>query len=107
MALFQGLRQRFGAAGQALTFHAYHELEPGPRWLALLDATWPAYHAWFLREGDAARPSYVECRRALREHMPELVAVWERMCELAGGGDAVARMLSLWTPPRFIAGCPR
>ncbi|MGZ4431083.1 MAG: hypothetical protein ACXVYV_05485, partial [Gaiellales bacterium] len=73
MALFQGLRQRFGAAGQALTFHAYHELEPGARWQALLDATWPAYRALVPARGRCPRPRYIECRRALREHMPELV----------------------------------
>ena len=33
----------------------------------------------------------------LREHMPELVPTYERLFELAGGGDVAARMLSLWT----------
>jgi predicted choloylglycine hydrolase len=103
--LFEGLRRRFGSGGEAITFHAYHEIDPGPRWEALFEATWPAYHEWFLREGDAARPSYLHCRRALREHMPELVPSWEALVDLAGGGDAAARMLSLWCPPRFIAGC--
>jgi hypothetical protein len=37
--------------------------------------------------------------------MPELVPTWERLVELAGGGDIEARALSLWCPPAYIAGC--
>ena len=33
---------------------------------------------WFLRDGDAARPSYV-ARRTSQAHMPELVPTWERL----------------------------
>ena len=51
------------------------------------------------------RPSYLDCRRALRQHMPELVPVWESLVELAGGGDVEARFLSLWCPPPYIGGC--
>jgi len=39
------------------TFHAFAEPEPGPRWRALFDAAWPVYQRWYLKEGDAARPS--------------------------------------------------
>ena len=74
------------------------------------DESWDAYRAWYLQAGDAARPSYVECRAAIRTHMPELVATYERLVELAGGGDLAARMLSLWCPPsylvRLLAGGP-
>ena len=41
----------------------------------------------------------------LREHMPELVPTWERLVELAGGGDVAARMLSMWRPPSYLSGC--
>jgi predicted choloylglycine hydrolase len=105
LALFDALRSRFGSDDLALTFYAYREDAPGPRFRALYDATWSAYERWFMREGDAARPSYVTSRRMLREHMPELVPTWEALCELAGGGDGVARLLALWTPPRFIVAC--
>src|SRR3954471_4379729 len=66
---------------------------------------WPALREWFLRDGDAARPSYVAAQRALHSHVPELVPVWERVVELAGGGDLAARMLSLYDPPPLMAGC--
>jgi hypothetical protein len=61
------------------TFHAFAEPEPGPRWRALFDAAWPVYQRWYLKEGDAARPSYVTARRMLRTHMPELVETYDRL----------------------------
>ncbi len=87
------------------TFEAVEELAPGPKWQALFERHWPRYHAWYLHEGEEARPSYAESRRMLGEHMPELVETYERLCELAGGGDVAARMLALWSPPSFMSGC--
>jgi predicted choloylglycine hydrolase len=85
-----------------LTFTAISEETPGK---ARVEALLPALQAWYLRDGDAARPSYIAARRALREHMPELVGTWEAMTELAGGGDLAARVLSLYDPPPLLAGC--
>jgi predicted choloylglycine hydrolase len=88
-----------------LEFEAVDEPQPGNRWQERFEAMWPAYQTWYLQEGDAARPSYAACRRALEEHMPELMPVYERLVELAGGGDLAARLLSLYRPPGFIVGC--
>ena len=89
----------------AVTFKTLIEDAPGPGWQALFARLWPGYRSWFLRSGAVGRPSYLESRRALREHMPELVPTWEKMVELAGGGDVESRFLSLWCPPPYIAGC--
>ncbi|HEU0201130.1 MAG TPA: C45 family peptidase [Burkholderiaceae bacterium] len=88
-----------------VSFDTVIEDRPGAAWRTLFQRVWPGYRAWFLRGGVAERPRYPECRRALRQHMPELVPVWESLVELAGGGDIEARFLSLWCPPPFIAGC--
>jgi predicted choloylglycine hydrolase len=86
-------------------FRSLEELEPGPKWQAVFEEKWPHYRAWFLREGEAARPSYATSVRMLRAHMPELMPAYERVVELAGGGDLAARMLSLYTPPPYLAAC--
>src|SRR5882762_4308633 len=88
-----------------LSFDTLIEDRPDAAWQSMFERHWPAYRSWFLRGGVADRPSYLESRRALREHMPELVPIWERLVELAGGGDVEARFLSLWCPPPYIAGC--
>src|SRR6201991_4041481 len=88
-----------------MTVDAYREAEPGPRWRALYDATWPAYRSWYTREGLAARPSLRECRHALTRYLPELVPSWERLCRLSRNDSVAARMLSMWCLPAFAVGC--
>ena len=92
------------SARRSLMMHAYRELTPGPRWRALLDATWPAYRSWYLSEGDSARPDLEECAAALQTHLPELVGTWNRLRQLAGD-DTAARMLSMWRLPAFAVNC--
>ena len=87
------------------TFHAVEESLPGAQWQALQQRLWPQYKTWFLAEGDAVRPSYLECRRALKRYMPELMPTYERLCDLAGGGDTISRFLSLYCPPPYLSGC--
>jgi len=84
-------------------FRTLIEDRPGEQWRALFDRFWPGYRAWFLRGAPGA--GYLDSRRALRKHMPELVPTWEALVELAGGGDTEARFLSSWCPPPYIRGC--
>jgi len=78
---------------------------PGAQWLAHAAAFWPGYQSWWQRDGERARPTFLACRKALREHMPELLPTWSTMCDLLGGGDVPARFLSMWCPPPYIVGC--
>jgi predicted choloylglycine hydrolase len=87
------------------TFRSIEELELGPAWAEVFEERWPHYRTWFLREGEAARPSYATSARMLRAHMPELIPAYDRVVELAGGGDLAARMLSLYKPPPYLAAC--
>jgi predicted choloylglycine hydrolase len=89
----------------SITFRAIAEPEPAERFRARFEQAWPSYRRWFVRDGDAARPSYAVARRMLHEHMPELVPAWTRLVELAGGGDLAARMLALYDPPPLVSGC--
>ena len=87
------------------TFRARAEEAPGERWQEYFSESWPWYRQWYLQEGEAARPPYAACARALKAHMPELVPLYERLVALAGGGDLEARLLSFWEPPPYLAGC--
>jgi len=78
---------------------------PGPTWAGLFAEYWPNYKRWWLKEGEAARPTYMQSRRALSAHMPEIVPLYDELCELAGGGDLAARFLSSYTPPPYLSGC--
>jgi predicted choloylglycine hydrolase len=78
---------------------------PGPKWAGLFTEYWPDYRKWWLKEGEGARPTYAECRRALKQHMPEMLPLYDDLCTMAGGGDHAARFLSFYNPPAYLSGC--
>ena len=88
-----------------LTFRSIDEAVPGDKWRSLWTQLSPAYQTWFLRDGTQARPSYLASTRALKQHLPELIPTYEKLVDLAGGGDLAARLLSLWCPTPYLAGC--
>jgi predicted choloylglycine hydrolase len=88
-----------------LTFTAIDENGPGDKWAALFRRLWPAYRRWWLSEGEMARPTYLECRNAVRDHMPEMLDLYDQLAELAGGDDMAARFLSVYSPPPYLAAC--
>jgi len=87
------------------TITAFTEALPGEKWQSLFRYHWPAYRRWFLSEGADARPLYLSARRALQQHMPELMPTYKRLTELAGNGDIAARFLTLYRPPAYVRGC--
>lgn len=88
-----------------LSFEAISEATPGPKWKRRWDLSWPAYEAWFLRNGGDTGPSRTECEAALAHHMPELLDIHTRLTQLTGAGDRAARFLSGWCPPAYLSGC--
>ncbi len=88
-----------------LTFTVEQEKLAGAGWQNQFARLWPAYRGWFESDGIGARQTYQAGLRALKTHMPELVPTYEKLCELAGGGDMEARFLSFYCPPPYLAGC--
>ena len=86
-------------------FRFIDEPVPGEKWHAQFASLWPGYQKWFLHGGVGARETYLSGLRALKKHMPELVPVYEGLCELAGGGDLPSRFLSFYSPPAYVSGC--
>jgi predicted choloylglycine hydrolase len=88
-----------------VTLRFVDEPEPGATWAALFEERWPAYRTWFLQDGEEARATYGASIRLLADHLPEIVPLYERLVELAGGGDLAARLLSMVQPPSYLAAC--
>lgn len=86
-------------------FRAVFDAGPGQAWADTFAGHWPAYEAWWLKEGLESRPSFMEGRMAIKRHMPEILQLYDDICELAGGGDKAARFLSFWRPPPYLAAC--
>ncbi|UJH70102.1 C45 family autoproteolytic acyltransferase/hydolase [Ornithinimicrobium sp. INDO-MA30-4] len=93
------------ARQQHLSMTGYRESQPGARWKALYDATWPAYRAWWASDGLDARPELAEAKAALSKHMPELLPTWKRLVRLTDGDSVAAAFLTMWRAPIFAAGC--
>ena len=93
------------ALARSFTMFGIREEKPGRRWQALYKATWPAYRAWYLQDGDEVRPDLTTAREQLTRHMPELVSTWEDLVALSGYDELAARMLTLWDAPAFAPGC--
>jgi len=88
-----------------LKFDVISERTPGEKFSQLFNKNWPAYRAWYLDEGEEARPSYLECICALKEHMPELFPIYQQILKLLDCDDLQARFLSLYCPPTFYSAC--
>jgi len=88
-----------------MLWRAIKEELPGPKWAGLFHEYWPHYKKWWLKEGVSARPTYTESHKALSAHMPEMVPIYEDLCDLAGGGNLAARFLSFYCPPPYLTGC--
>lgn len=89
----------------SVEFRSIAEDSPGPLWARQFAEYWPAYAKWWGREGLSGRPTYLEARQAIRRHMPEILDLYDELCELVGGGDVESRFLSFYCPPRYLAGC--
>ena len=89
----------------SLRFYAVDEPQLSRHVRAAFVRRWPVYRAWFLRDGDAARPDGRTCRMMIGHHMPELVPIYDRLLTCIGANQEQARFLSLWCPPNFMHGC--
>ncbi|MEA2521332.1 MAG: hypothetical protein QOI81_978, partial [Actinomycetota bacterium] len=88
------------------TFRAVDEPYPGAKLRDLYARRADGYLAWYLRDGDAARPSAEEGLAALELHMPELVPVYRELCkQVADDEPTAARMFSFLRPPASIIAC--
>ena len=87
------------------TFFAVSEERPGADWQRRAQAAWPMAKAWYLKEGLGPRPTPAEGRAAIAGHMPEMVPIYDRLCELAGPDEVAHRMLTQYNPPPVIGGC--
>lgn len=88
------------------TFHTIDEASPGPKLAAVFAARAESYAAWYLQDGDEARPTAEEGVAALQAHMPELLPGYEAMAaEVANDDPVAARMFTMWKPPGAAIAC--
>lgn len=77
----------------------------GEKWTSFFNRVWPLYKKWFLSEGYLKRTGYLSSYNEFKRCMPELLPVYEQLCEAVGGDDIKARFLSMYNPPAYMSGC--
>lgn len=85
-------------------FVAIREDVPGSDWLARFVAGRDEAKAWYLN-GRARAPTAAECAAQIRRHMPELLSLYERACDLAGDDGLSRQMISQYRAPPLLHGC--
>lgn len=88
-----------------MNFFAVSEPKPAEKWNERFSASWPRYRDWYLSEGEESRPTLEEARSAIGRHMPELLPLYDRVCNLANTDAVAQRALSLYRTPPVISGC--
>lgn len=90
---------------KCIQFDIINEPKPADKFSQLFYKNWPSYRAWYLDEGEEARPSYLECISALKHYMPELYPLYQSLVKQLDCDDLQARFLSLYCPPTFYSAC--
>src|SRR5436309_5170538 len=90
---------------RGISLMSMRERRPGAKLQALYRRHWPAYRDWYLREGEAARPTLEEARTELAHHMPEMLSTWSAIVEAVDADELGARMLTIYDPPPLLSGC--
>lgn len=103
-------------------FTFVREDRPGGDWLGRFIAGRDAARRWYLGDRQAARPegdtldwhrgggrgappTATECRDAVARSMPELLAEYDRVCDMVGGDGLDRCILSHYRPAPEAAGC--
>lgn len=90
---------------KTMQFDVINEPKPAEKFKQLFNQNWPSYRAWYLDEGEEARPSYLECISAFKQYMPELYPLYKELVDYLDCDDLQARFLSLYCPPTFYSAC--
>ena len=97
-----GVARRLGGL---MKIFAISEPKPSEKWRKRFHESWPRYRDWYLSQGEDARPSLETARMAIRQHMPELLPLYDRVCTIVQPDTLAQRALSLFKTPPVIAGC--
>jgi len=81
------------------------EEQPGAAWLERFIVGRDEAQRWYLGEGRAGPPAAAECRAALRDHMPELLPHYDRVCGMVGDDGLAHCILSHYRPAPLVTGC--
>ena len=89
------------------TFSAVKNDTDNLKWRSLFNAYWPAYKQWYesKKQGNINSQELAIARKALKSTMPEIVPIYDGLCEFANDDPAAMQFLSLYQPPAYLINC--
>ena len=89
-----------------IEFNCISELgAPGPKFKKLFDTYWPEYKSWLDDNTLTYLPSLDTSIAALKEFMPEMLPVYQKLCKLVDADPLAAQFLTGFQPPPYLSAC--
>ena len=90
-----------------MTFSAVKIYADNGNWRALFRACWPAYKQWYQsrKQGSINACELAVAVKALKSTMPELMPIYDQLCEFANDDPAAMQFLTLYQPPAYLINC--
>ena len=89
------------------TFNAVKNSSDNKNWQSVFNAHWPAYKQWYQskKQGSINARELTNARAQLKTMMPEIVPMYEQLCELVNDDPAAMQFLTMYQPPAYLINC--
>lgn len=89
------------------TFRAVKNNDSNRKWQSLFNAYWPAYKNWYQskKQGGINTRELAIARKALKSTMPEIIPIYNQLCEFGNDDPAAMQFLTLYQPPAYLINC--
>ena len=89
------------------TFRAIKNDQDNLRWQSLFNSFWPSYKQWYQsKQQDKINSRELQRgQKALKLFMPEIVPVYEQLCERVNDDPIAMQFLTLFEPPAYLINC--
>ncbi len=90
-----------------VNFSAVKNSAGNREWQTQFYACWPAYKQWYLSktQGRIQARELVRAQNALKSTMPEIMPIYDQLCEFANDDPVAMQFLTLYQPPAYLINC--
>ena len=89
------------------TFKAVQNDDGNAKWQSIFNAYWPAYRSWYQskKPGSINASELDIARNALKLTLPELVPIYEQLCDRVNDDSVAMQFLTMHQPPAYLINC--
>ena len=89
------------------TFRAVRNNSSNHKWQSVFNTHWPAYKQWYeSKKQDRINAGELAIAvKKLKSTMPEIMPIYEQLCERVNGDPVAMQFLTLYQPPAYLINC--